>query len=117
MHCASLRYSCTALHCIALQYSTEEVRVCVKAGDDKFKAELGWVVNLDMWDAARQLAAHKLKGFSSQLVSVASQEQLRLTDLTRLDSQVGFAYRRLSCNPQKRKGLEGGGERGCKLST
>lgn len=62
--------------------------VCVQAGDDKFKAELGWVVNLEMWDAAKQLAAQKLKGFSSELASVTSQEQLRLTDLTRLDTQV-----------------------------
>lgn len=41
-----------------------------------------------MWDAAKQLAAHKLKSFSSQLAFVSSQEQLRLTDLTSLDAQV-----------------------------
>ena len=63
----------------------------MQAGDDKFKAELGWVVNLDMWDATKQLAAQQLKSFSSQLASVISQEQLRLTDLTRLDTQVGVA--------------------------
>ena len=44
-----------------------------------------------MWDAAKQLAAQKLKGFASQLASVTSQEQLRLTDLTRLECQVTFA--------------------------
>ena len=42
-----------------------------------------------MWDQAKQLAAHKLKGISSQLSFVTGQEQLRLTDLTRLQSQVG----------------------------
>ena len=62
--------------------------LCLQAGDDKFKAELGWVVNLDMWEAAKQLAAQKLKDFAAQLASVTSQEQLRLTDLNRLDSQV-----------------------------
>ena len=79
--------SCAVLCCAALHCS---VPVCVQAGDDKFKAELGWVVNLDMWDATKQLAAQQLKGFSSQLTSVSSQEQLRQADLTRLDSQVGL---------------------------
>lgn len=73
-----------ASHCTVLL-------VCVlQAGDERFKAELGWVVNLDMWDATKQLAAHQLKGFNSQLVSVTSQEQLRESDLTRLDTQVGL---------------------------
>ena len=69
--------------------------VCVQAGDEKFKAELGWVVNLDMWDATKQLAAQALRSFSSELASVTSQEQLRLTDLTRLDTQVAVAHHRM----------------------
>lgn len=66
------------------------MKLLLQAGDDKFKAELGWVVNLDMWEAAKQLAAQKLKDFTGQLASVTSQEQLRLTDLIRLDSQVAL---------------------------
>lgn len=78
-----------ALLCCTAQHSTDGLPLhVIQAGDDKFKAELGWVVNLEMWDAAKQLASQKLKGFSSELASVTSQEQLRLTDLTRLDSQV-----------------------------
>ena len=60
----------------------------MQAGDDRFKAELGWVVNLDMWDQAKQLAAHNLKGFTSQLSFVAGRLQLRQGDLTRIATQV-----------------------------
>ena len=90
MHIASSAWLFVKACCFALLHRCIEVLLLhvMQAGDDKFKAELGWVVNLEMWDAAKQLAAQKLKGFNSQLASVTSQEQLRLTDLTRLDTQV-----------------------------
>ncbi|KAL3150757.1 hypothetical protein ABBQ32_000532 [Trebouxia sp. C0010 RCD-2024] len=80
----------------AVFHGQADVTGLLEAGDDKFKAELGWVVNLEMWDAAKQLASQKLKGFSSELASVTSQEQLRLTDLTRLDSQAAEAQQRVA---------------------
>ncbi|KAL3137671.1 hypothetical protein ABBQ38_004946 [Trebouxia sp. C0009 RCD-2024] len=80
----------------AVFHGQADVTGLLEAGDDKFKAELGWVVNLEMWDAAKQLAAQKLKGFSSELASVTSQEQLRLTDLTRLDTQAAEAQQRVA---------------------
>ena len=111
LHCATLELLCTALCCSAALQCTASV--CVQAGDEKFKAELGWVVNLDMWDATKQLAAQQLKSFSSQLASVTSQEQLRQSDLTRLDSQVGIAdHRVFLCTPfgeGRGVGLGGGG--------
>ena len=108
LHGTSLR--CTALHRTAL------LLCAVQAGDERFKAELGWVVDLDMWDATKQLAAHQLKAFSSQLASVTSQEQLRESDLTRLDTQVGLAL--LTVQPGRRcwggwvRGEGGGGLEG-----
>jgi len=63
----------------------------VQAGDERFKAELGWVVDLDMWDQAKQLVAQKLKGFNSQLSSVTGQEELRWSDLARWERQVRCA--------------------------
>jgi len=56
----------------------------LQAGDERFKAELGWVVNLDMWDEAKQLAAQALKGATSQLSSVTGQEHVRQAGLESL---------------------------------
>ena len=60
----------------------------LQAGDERFKAELGWVVNLDMWDEAKQLAAHELKGATSNLSSVTGQEHGRQAGLESLEKQV-----------------------------
>jgi len=59
-----------------------------QAGDERFKAELGWVVNLGMWDEAKQLAAQELKGATSQLSSVTGQEHVRQAGLESLEKQV-----------------------------
>jgi len=63
----------------------------LQAGDERFKAELGWVVNLDMWDEAKQLAAQELKGATSQLSSVTGQEHVRQAGLESLEMQVRCA--------------------------
>jgi len=63
----------------------------LQAGDERFKAELGWVVNLDMWDEAKQLAAQALKGATSQLSSVTGQEHVRQAGLESLEMQVRCA--------------------------
>ncbi|KAA6423047.1 MAG: hypothetical protein FRX49_07035 [Trebouxia sp. A1-2] len=65
-----------------------DVTALLEAGDERFKAELGWVVNLDMWDEAKQLAAHELKGATSQLSSVTGQEHGRQAGLESLEKQV-----------------------------
>lgn len=60
----------------------------MQAGDDKFKAELGWVVNLDMWDQAKQSASQSMKAVNTQLISALGQHQLRQAELLRLGQQV-----------------------------
>ena len=63
----------------------------MQAGDESFKAELGWVVNLDMWDEAKQLAAQELKGATSHLSSVTGQQHGRQAGLESLEKQVRCA--------------------------
>jgi len=63
----------------------------LQAGDERFKAELGWVVNLDMWDEAKQLAAQELKGATSHLSSVTGQQHGRQAGLESLEKQVRCA--------------------------
>jgi len=46
------------------------------------------VVNLGMWDEAKQLAAQELKGATSQLSSVTGQEHVRQAGLESLEKQV-----------------------------
>ncbi|KAL0029555.1 hypothetical protein WJX79_003952 [Trebouxia sp. C0005] len=72
-----------------------DVTALLEAGDERFKAELGWVVNLDMWDEAKQLAAHELKGATSQLSSVTGQEHGRQAGLESLEKQADEAQERV----------------------
>lgn len=72
-----------------------DITALLEAGDDKFKAELGWVVDLEMWDTCKQQAAQQLKGYMSQLDTVSGQQQLRQLDLSRLQSQVQGAQQRV----------------------
>lgn len=63
----------------------------LQANDDRFKAELGWVVNLEMWDQAKQVASQKLKGLSTELAAATGQQQLRQVEILRLTEQVSAA--------------------------
>lgn len=63
----------------------------LQANDDRFKAELGWVVNLEMWDQAKQVASQKLKGLNTELAAATGQQQLRQVEILRLTEQVSAA--------------------------
>ena len=47
------------------------------------------MVNLDMWDQAKQSASQRLKTLNTTLAGVVGQQQLRQAELLRLEHQVG----------------------------
>ncbi|KAL0053768.1 hypothetical protein WJX82_010500 [Trebouxia sp. C0006] len=79
----------------AIFHGQADVTALLEAGDERFKAELGWVVNLDMWDEAKQLAAQELKGATSHLSSVTGQQHGRQAGLESLEKQADEAQERV----------------------
>ncbi|KAL0033719.1 hypothetical protein WJX77_002381 [Trebouxia sp. C0004] len=79
----------------AVFHGQADATALLEAGDERFKAELGWVVNLDMWDEAKQLAAQQLKGATSQLSSVTGQEHARQAGLESLEKQADEAQKKV----------------------
>lgn len=64
------------------------VCAAVQADDRKFKDELGRVIEMDIWDAAKAVAAERLKSTKRQLTELDSEARLRQELLANLQSQV-----------------------------
>jgi hypothetical protein len=60
----------------------------VQADDRKFKDELGRVIEMDIWEAAKAKAAERLKGTKRQLTELDSEARVRQELLANLQSQV-----------------------------
>ena len=60
----------------------------MQADDRKFKDELGRVIEMDIWDAAKAVAAERLKGTKRQLTELDSEARVRQELLANLQSQV-----------------------------
>lgn len=60
----------------------------VQADDRKFKEELGRVIEMDIWDAAKGVAAERLKGARQQLSGLEAESRVRQELLATLQGQV-----------------------------
>ncbi|KAK9914871.1 hypothetical protein WJX75_001641 [Coccomyxa subellipsoidea] len=71
-----------------------DITSLLEADDRKFKDELGRVIEMDIWDAAKAKAAERLKGTKRQLTELDSEARVRQELLANLQSQVQDAEQR-----------------------
>jgi hypothetical protein len=64
----------------------------VQASDRDFKAELGRVVDMEVWEAAKAAAADALKESRGSLAQLEKEESVRQDLLHRLQAQVCHCY-------------------------
>lgn len=62
-----------------------------QADDRRFKEELGRVVEMDLWDAAKAAAGERLRGARAEAARLGSEADVRAELLGRLRAQVGAA--------------------------
>ena len=67
----------------------------IQADDRRFKEELGRVVEMDLWDAAKGIAAERLRGARVEAARLGSEAEVRAEVLSRLQGQVSNAGPRL----------------------
>ena len=60
----------------------------LQADDRRFKEELGRVVEMDIWDAAKAVSAEQLRGVRSDMIRLESESDVRTELLATLCSQV-----------------------------
>lgn len=68
----------------------------VQADDRKFKEELGRVIEMDIWDAAKAVTTERLKGARQQLSGQEAESRVRQELLATLQGQVSHSI--LSCS-------------------
>ena len=63
----------------------------VQADDKKFKEELGRVIEMDIWDAAKAVTTERLKGTRQQLGDLEAESRVRQELLASLQDQVSHS--------------------------
>ncbi|BDA43191.1 hypothetical protein COCOBI_04-2030 [Coccomyxa sp. Obi] len=72
-----------------------DITALLEADDRKFKEELGRVIEMDIWDAAKAVTTERLKGARQQLTGLEGESRVRQELLATLQGQVHEAEQRV----------------------
>eukprot|EP00873_Tetraselmis_striata_P041002 jgi/Tetstr1/461266/TSEL_006393.t1 len=75
-------------------FNQNAAALLLDAGDKEFKAELAKVVDLDIWEAAKERAADMLKGRKQSMANVEGQRNAAASMLGRLRDQIDESAQR-----------------------
>lgn len=79
-----------APHIRDLNVSKSSAYACLQADDRRFKEELGRVIEMDIWDSAKAVAAERLKSARQQLTGLDSEARVREELLATVQRQVSL---------------------------
>ena len=64
----------------------------VQSNDERFKAELGKVIEMDVWEQAKAEASKQLKSKISQRAATQTEQAVRQQHADTLEAQVGHCW-------------------------
>ena len=86
---------CCWLHPLASSF--QHPTLLVQSNDERFKAELGKVIEMEVWEQAKAESSKQLKATTSQKAATQTEQAVRQQHADTLEAQVGHCLSLFTC--------------------